>query len=328
MKRLAYTFILSFGVAILSSCVDDEKLFELDDFETGALANMQRTTNDLGFIDSFNFDTTPIEFTVDFTIDAAQSGDGGLTNGGDGRITTNTEFRPVASVDVVVSYLNSQTGATDIGVLNNFTSWPATVSLTGVGELVDAIPSIGSSDDINVGDVFNFVCGINFQDGTSLPAFVQDASGTHFPNYSVNYSGGTNNPGFDYQVTYNVSCSSNLIPEGTRTYDLVTNITGTCCGLPTGPQQTGRTATITDLGSGTYEVSDILAGHIAPFNIDPEPIRILDVCATYSLANAGSVLVYTGAGSAVSLDEATGVWTIAFNNEGNAIVGVATLTPQ
>ncbi len=328
MKRIAYIFFLSLGVGLFTSCVDDDELFELDDFETGALPNMQRTANDLGFIDSFNFDTSPIEFTIDFTIDAEQSDDGGLTNGGDGRLNTNTEFRSVESVDLVVSYLNTATGTTEIGVLNSYNSWPITVAMTGVGDLVDILPSLNSSDDINVGDVFTFVCGINFQDGSSLPAFVQDASGSHLPNYSVNYSGGTNNPGFDYQVTYNVSCSSNLIPGGAATYDLTTNVTSTCCGLALGPQQSGRTATITDLGSGTYEISDILAGHIAPFGIDPEPIRVVDVCANYSLVDAASVLSYTGSGSGASIDETTGVWTITFNDEINAIAGVATLTPQ
>ena len=175
-----------------------------------------------------------------------------------------------------------------------------------------------SVDSIEVGDFFQLTFPLNLADGTQLTV----ALNSDLCNEPAQPSFG--GCGFGWAV----SCPSELIPGGSATYDLSTNVTSTCCGLTLGDQGAGNTATITDLGNGIYEISDILSGHIAPFGIDPEPIRVVDVCANYTLANAASVLSYTGVGSMAEIDEATGVWTITFNNEGNAIAGVATLTPQ
>jgi len=329
MKKLFNIILSTFLLALVTSCVDDDKLFELDDFETGAVPNIQRTSNDLGFVNLLDLASTTIEFTVDFSVDGAQSPDGGLTSQGDGRESTSLEFSKVESVQLEVSFQGSANGgAVESGFVQNITSWPTTITFNGVDELVAAIPSLSSPDDIALGDFFAFVCGVTLADGRVLPAFVTDASGNRTPNYSVNYTGTLNNPNIDIQATYFVACPSNLIPEGTAIYDLSTNVTSTCCGLALGPQLTGRTATITDLGSGNYRISDILAGHIMPFNIDPEPIDFVDICETYTLANGPSVLNYTGPGSSISIDSGTGVIIVNFNNAGNAIAGVATLTPQ
>ncbi len=323
------------GMILVSSCVDDDKLFELDDFETGALPNMQPTANDLGFIDSFNFDTTPIEFTIDFTIDAQQSEDGGLTNGGDGRIETSTEFKPVASVDLEVSYQNALTGTIESAFLTNYTSWPQTVTFTGVSALVEAFESIGSENDLNVGDVFTFVCGVNFEDGTSLPAFIRDANGNALPNFSVNFAGSGNNPGFDFAITRSVACSSNL--GGPQTYTAEVNVTGTCCGLATGIQPGGRSnVTVTQIGTGQYEISDALGDHLAVFfGSAPEPLVVLDVCNTLTVdaltCSDASVLCYgpNTQDPAGSYDPATGVFVIKWEDAfGNGIRGVTTLTPN
>lgn len=328
MKKILNTVLMSFLLVMVASCVDDEKLWELDDFETGALPNIQQTSNDLGFIDSFDYDGTVMEFTIDFLISEEQSDDGGFADQGDGRREENTAFSEVESVQLEVSYLGTSSGGvTQSAFIQDITSWPATITLE-VDDLIAALSSLNSTDDIDVGDVFTFICGVTLVDGRVLPAFVTDPSGNRVPNYSVNFSGTLNNPGYDFQAIYFVSCSSNLIPGGSAVYDLSTDVTSTCCGLPLGLQQSGRTAIITDLGNGNYQISDILAGHIASANIDPEGINFTDVCFNLTLSNGPSVLNYLGPGSGISLDQSTGVFTVDFNNTGNAIVGTATLTPQ
>jgi hypothetical protein len=332
INKILFTFCT---LMVMSACVDEDKLFELDDFETGALPNLARTANDLGFIDSFNFGTTPIEFTIDFTNEFAQSDDGGLTSGGSGKVTTDTEFRQVASVDLEVSYSSVVSGTTVSGFLTNITSWPATISYVGVGELVAAIPTLNSSADISVGDVFTFVCAINFADGTSLPAFIEDPNGNMVPNYSVNFAGTGNNPGYDFAITHNVSCSSDLADA--TVYDVSTSVTGTCCGLPVGTFA-GNTATVTEIGVGQYQISDFLNDYFAPFNgpgVD-EPIVVIDVCNTITVdpatCPATSFLCYgsnTTDPVGGSYDEGTGVWVISWEDSfGNGIRGITTLTPQ
>ncbi|MFY0628093.1 MAG: hypothetical protein JXR07_17475 [Reichenbachiella sp.] len=332
IKKILYTFCT---LMIVSACVDDDKLFELDDFPTGALPNMARTTNDLGFIDSFNFATTPIEFTIDFTNNFEQSEDGGLTSGGSGKETTDTEFKEVTSVDLHVSYSSIVTGTTEEGFLQNISAWPATVSYTGVDDLVAAIASLNSSADISVGDVFTFVCGINFADGTTLPAFVADAAGNMLPNYSVNFAGGGNNPGYDFSIAHNVSCSSDLADA--TVYDVTTNVTGTCCGLPTGNIAGGNTATVTEIGVGQYAISDFLNFYFAPFTGPgaDEEIFVIDVCNSISVdavnCSATSFLCYgpNSTDPTGSYDPVTGIWVIKWEDAfGNGIRGVTTLTPQ
>lgn len=336
MKRIFNILCIAMGMIVVSSCVDDEKLFEIEDFESGALPNLQRTANDLGFIDSFDFANSPIEFTIDFTIDLPQSDDGGLTTGGDGREKTSTEYKPVASVDLEVSYYDAVEDTTVVASLDTYNTWPVTVSFTGVQGLVDVIDILDTPDDINVGDVFTFVCGINFEDGTSFPAFVKDADGVPFPNYSVNFTGGQNNPGYDYSVVHNVSCSSDL--GGTQTYTAVTNVTGSCCGLSTGQQTLERDdITVTEIGVGQYEISDVLNDYLVEAGLPAgkEPLVVIDVCNTITVDKATcpatSALCYIPNTSdpAGSYDPVTGVWVIKWEDAfGNGIRGVTTLTPN
>jgi len=131
-------------------------------------------------------------------------------------------------------------------------------------------------------------------------------------------------------LTVPIICPSDLMGATVVVYDLSTNISSTCCGRTLGLQQAGRTSTATNLGGGNYQFDDVLAGHLAGFSIDPEPIIVNDLCTTLSLVrDGGSVLDYTtGVHDAPTYDAGTGVWTISFNNASNGIAGVATLTPQ
>ncbi len=255
MKRIINIWAIGLVISVVSSCVDDDKLFELDDFEVGALPNMQRTSNDPGYIDFQDLDQATMELMVDFVIDVPQSDDGGLTNGGDGREHTSTEFAEVSSVQLAVSYNGASSSVIESGVISEVTSWPATFTFKGVQDLIDAIPSLNSKDDIQLGDVFTFVCGVTLADGRELPAFITDASGNSLPNYSVNFAGSGNNPGFEYAISYLVTCPSDLAGNYTSTV-LSSNIALSNFRTP-------QPVTVTGSG-GSYILSDGTADIFGP----------------------------------------------------------------
>jgi hypothetical protein len=200
-------------------------------------------------------------------------------------------------------------------------SFPSTVTFSAT-EAIEAIKTFKPNftiDSLEVGDGFNLVFPIHTADGRRLTT----ALNSDLCNEQIQPSfGGCN-------VAWAISCPSN-IPVAGVTYSLSTNVATTCCGLPLGSQGAGKTATVTDQGDGKYLVSDIMSGHIAPFGLDPEPVLITDVCGNLSLSyGTGAGLDYsTGPHDAPMYNEATGVWTISFNNAGNGISGIATLTPQ
>lgn len=245
--KIIFTFCT---LLLVSACVDDDKLFELEDFQAGALPNIVKTTNDTGFINLLDLPSTTIEFTVDFSNNLAQSADGGITNGGSGKETTSTEYSPVSTVELQVTYSNAVTGTVEVGSVMTIASWPATVTLSP-SDLVAAFPSLTSTADLNLGDQFVFVNGITFADGRVFPAFVKDVSGAPLPNYSVNFNGEGNNPGFNYSVAYNVSCPSS-IPLGDWTN--VTTAADNCVAVAY--KSGGGVVQLTSIGPGRYELSN------------------------------------------------------------------------
>jgi len=256
MQRIIKSTLIILSLIFISSCVDEDELFELDDFEVGALPNLQRTSNDLGFINLLDLTGSNLEFSVGFTIDRSQSDDGGFTDQGDGRELESTEFSSVESVQLEISFQGAANGnAVESASLTTITSWPATVNFLGVDDLVEALPSLSSRDDIELGDVFTFVCGVTLQDGRVLPAFVTDPAGNKTPNYSINYSGTLNNPGYDFGVTYVVTCPSNLAGNYTSTV-LSSNI-------PLTNFRTPQPVTVTG-ANGTYTLSDGSADYFGP----------------------------------------------------------------
>ena len=231
------------ALCIAPSCVDDDKLFELDDFETGALLNFSRTTNDLGFVDIFDIEGTKLEFSVDFSNGLLQDPS---TPGvqGSGRLDPNLEFAPVASYDVLVRWRRPATGQASEGVLSTGnTNWPATLSYTA-NDLIEAIAELNTGEDMDVGDIFTITSTIHMQDGRTLPGFLPDGNNNPTIAYSPSYPG---QPGLLLWLDYNVACSAPPLNGVMVDFvaDPVIDANGVNLGPVTGSfdwQQTGATS--------------------------------------------------------------------------------------
>lgn len=305
---------------VVTSCVDEDKLFELSDFKNGAIPNLVQTANDDGFINLLDLNSTVMEFTVDFAVDFDQDDTG---QGGSGKESNSLMWADVASFDLELTYTNAVTGTIEKGVIGNFTSWPATVNLS-VDDLIAAIPSITSQADLNLADQFVFVSGVNLADGTKLPAFVKNPAGDPVPGYSVNFNGAGNNPGVNFSLVYNVSCPSDIPTTGTwsaATQDGAFGVFSTHTGI-----------TLTALGSGKYIISDATGGFYTAFgfNVD-QPVTFEDVCNSLTIIDNGNAQfnIGTDAGNgfpAGTWDPVTETITLPWFDAGNGFGDTTVLT--
>jgi hypothetical protein len=307
---------------VVTSCVDEDKLFELSDFENGAIPNLVQTANDDGFINLNDLNGTVLEFTVDFSVNFEQDATG---QGGSGRENTSLEWADVASFDLELTYTSAVTGEIETGVIGNFTSWPVTMTL-GADDLVAAISSLNSQADFNLADQFVFVAGVNLTDGTRLPAFVEDPNGNPVPGYSVNFNGAGNSPGINFSLAYNVACPSDL--AGNYTATLVSSNIGAANFRS--PQPVAITG-----GNGQYILSD---GTMDIFGPDfPIGLAFAELCGGISVT-AGSVdfpaQVIYDQGPGTGLDTSTGIITFDLTYNAGSCCGLAgiqytfTVTPN
>ena len=327
MKQLLKMNTKQYSLLILSallvfSCVDEDKLFELDqDFDKGALLNFTQTANDPGFVDIFNLDDVVLEFSVDFTNALQQSADGGKTSAGSGRETTDLEFAPVQSYDIEVMYTSVTSGERYSGMLvAEQSSWPNTFSID-LDEIINAIEEIESQDQLEIGDVFTISSGIQFQDGRKSPAFVPNTDGFPVLAYSASFF---NQPGLNIALNYPVSCSSNLPVEGTWTATTTQGAFGVF--------STNEEVTITPLGSGQYAISDVTGGFYVAFGFDEnQPVVFQDVCNSITIVSNTDAQFNIGTDAtngfpAGTWDEATETFTIPWYDAGNAFGDVTVLT--
>ena len=206
MKIFNYIIAVMAFLAV-SSCVDDDKLFSLDDFPVGALPNFAATANDDGFVglgEAANFN---MEFSVDFANNLEQSGNGKVQ--GSGRVSPNLEFAEVRALDIEVMWTDISTGNSFTGVLGTTETWPITLSYTGM-DIVNAISELNSPDDFELGDLVTVAGGVNFADGNASPAFVPNPQGQPTLAYSASFAG---QPGLSLQIQYAVACISSLDVE-------------------------------------------------------------------------------------------------------------------
>ena len=306
---------------VVTSCVDDDKLFELSDFKNGAIANLVPTTNDDGFINLLDLNSTVIEYTVDFAVNFPQDETNGT--GGSGKESSSLMWADVSSFDLELSYTSAVTGELETGVIGNYTSWPVTVTLS-VDDLIAAIPSLTSQADLNLADQFVFVSGVNLADGTKLPAFVKDPSGKPVPGYSVNFNGAGNNPGVNFSLAYNVSCPSEIPTSGTWT--------GVTQEGAFGIFSTNATIEITALGSGKYVITDVTGGFYAGFgfNTDQE-VTFEDVCNSLTIIDNGNAQFNIGTDAANGYpsgtwDPVTETITFPWFDGGNGFGDVTVMT--
>ncbi|MDX2247755.1 MAG: hypothetical protein SF052_13305 [Bacteroidia bacterium] len=192
--------------------------------------------------------------------------------------------------------------------------------------------SLGSLDNLSGGDGFNFrnvttlTNGRVFSDST----FLSDS-----PAFGVNRPGAIAQDIIQAAATTSFTCCFNTFvgcPSNLGgTYNVVTTATSTdgCCPDPVTVQYT---TTLVQTGATTYTVKDFSAGtytawYCAPYGLcagDFEGLgaAALDVCGTISLT-----AVYWGSAGAGSVDPATGVITIEWNNAfGDA--GTSVYTPR
>lgn len=203
MKRILYSFLL-IALIIPVSCVDEDKLFSLDDFPTGALPNFGQGANDDGFIGLGRAADFNMEITVDFSNNLQQGPDGKTQ--GSGRTTTNLEFSDVDVLDIDVMWTDASTGQSYTGTVGSTSAWPATLSFTGM-DIVNAIPELSSPDSLKLGDLITVAGGVHFADGRYSPAFIKNNAGQPILAYSPSFF---NHPGYTVLLQYAVNCVSEL----------------------------------------------------------------------------------------------------------------------
>lgn len=292
--------IFLIALAGFMACSQDknEPVPLMEDMKNGPIPLMNYVS-DIQLIDSLSYPSEPINFSVNVVSD---------------------EYVNVTDGEVLVDYIytreNPETGRdevyTETASLDNFTTLPAEFSF-GPDEIQDLFGL--SFEDLLVGDVFVVRPSYNLDNGLEN---VDSWSGDICREIAYEAS---------CQLTIPYSCLSDLPVEGV-TYDMDITVTSACCGLPVGKVEEGATTTIAKTGATEYTVGSIFGGWLNVFNFGDEPISFVDFCKDYSLRDANSLLLWTGAGSEVQVDEATGVITIYWNNAPNGLRGYTVYTPQ
>jgi hypothetical protein len=248
-------WILSLTLALcFAACVDeDEKLF--DDFERGAIPLFAVKDDDTGFINLIDVNETKLSFSV-----------------------TKRGLAEVSSIDITVTYNNSETGSAETAVYTSVTSYPSDLTIT-VGELLQAFsPSVVTADSLSLGDSFVIGGAMRMTDGRYLDG---GYSPSIFSKQTVT-------------LTYNVACPSDL--GGTLNYSTTVFTAGAggnaaaCAGGVSGEVE------FEDIGGGRYNVSDITFGQYdCAWNDSPATGVVLsDICGNLTLTGTDQYgLVYS-----------------------------------
>jgi len=295
MKKFSL-YICTLLVATLTmQCVDEDKLLELSDFETGALPNFTQTANDDGFVDLLDIPNSQLEFTIDLRNDLEQDSTGKVQ--GSGRLNPDLEFSEVSSIDIEVMWTNSDHGTRHSAIIENVSTWPATITVSPADLSVAFDPGVLPADSFELGDQLQFTAGFNMQDGRQLPGFVRARDGMPTIAYSANI---INQIGLNYNLIYLVSCASDL--AGNYTAELVAS------NQPPGTFVSPLDVTVTG-SNGVYTISD---GTMDIFGNFPIGLAFTEICGTITVTPASvgfptQVIFTQGAGT--TYDQNTGVIT-------------------
>lgn len=249
-NRSRYSILLGLA-AFIASCTDEDK-YPIPDFTTSSIPVFNQGEGDTGFIDFMNFDATSLAFDVD-----------------------RLGSEEVSSIDVWVTFNNSETGSSTTVDYNTVTALPQTVTMS-FDELIALFPpEVVTEDTLSLGD--SFVIG-----GNALLADGRYLSGGYSPSVVANH------PVF---LTYNVACASNLA----GLYDF-TKISGS------GTAATLANQTIVQRAPGYYELPDITMEFFAGL---PVKYRFTDICGVLypdaaSVDFGSQVVVKFNAGTAVN----------------------------
>jgi hypothetical protein len=251
-KKIFWSFFL-LSVVLWTACDDDKKPFT--DFKKGAIPLFTPKADDSGFVDYGNLDATTLSFTVNKE---------GLAD--------------VQSIDVMVTYNNSQTGKSDQALVTTVTSFPKDVTISK-SDLIAAFKSeVLTQDSISIGDSFTVDGYVRLADGTYLTG---GYSPSIFSKKPVN-------------LNYNVSCKSEL--GGTLNYK-TSNVTAGAGGVAAncGSSVTGQ-VDFDAQGGGVYKISDITFGQYdcAWADNPASGVSLVDVCNHLSLTGTDQYgLIYS-----------------------------------
>jgi hypothetical protein len=261
MKNLKYLYCIVLAL-IIGSCRDEDEN-PIPDFTKSSIPVFFQKEGDTGFIDYLDPDATAITFDVD---------------------RKGTE--DVSSIDVIVTYNNSETNKSETVTYNTVTSFPQTVSLT-LDELIALFPEeVVTRDTLSLGDSFIVGGNVKLADGRYL-------TGGYSPNLIAN------DP---VLLTYNVACASDL--AGTYDLTLVSGDNGEVASLPN--------IAISQVSPGYYEIQDATMDIFGP-NF-PVKYRFTDICGTLtsdteSVDYGSQISIRFNPGT--SIDPATGVITFS-----------------
>lgn len=224
MKNQIRYIAFSLLALFIGACEDEEK-YPIPDFTRSSVPVFLQKDTDTGFINFQDLDATTLSFDVD-------------------RLGTEA----VSSIDVLITFNNSETGTSQTVTQSTVNSFPQTVNLS-IDQLISLFPQeFLTRDTLSLGDSFVVGGNVLLADGRYL-------DGGYSPSVVAN------DPVF---VTYNVACASAL----NGTYDL-TLISGDNGEATSEPGQT-----IATIAPGYYELSD------ATMSIFGFPIkyRFTDIC--------------------------------------------------
>ena len=250
-NQLKYTAFLML-VLLVPSCRDEEK-YPIPDITRGAIPVFVQDDNDTGFINFLDFDASRLAFDVD-----------------------RLGSEEVASVDVWLTFNNSQTGESETISYKTVSAFPEKVTFSFDELLALFPPQVVTEDTLSLGD--SFVVG-----GFAMLADGRYLDGGYSPSVVANHP---------VYVTYNVACASDL----GGVYDF-TRISGTSTAT------TLLNQTIVERAPGYYEVPDITMEYFAG---TPVKYRFTDICGTLypddeSVDYGAQVVVQLNAGTNVDM---------------------------
>jgi hypothetical protein len=223
-------------VVLIGAC-RDEATYPLPDVTRSSVPIFTTGAADTGFINFIDFSQSNIAFTLD-KLGSAE----------------------VQSIDVTVTFNNSQTGESKTVTYTTVNTFPQTVNLS-FSDLVGLFePEVVTEDTLNLGDSFVINGNVMLADGRYL-------TGGYSPSVTANNQ---------VSLTYNVACASAL--AGTYDLALVSGTNGEAASL--------SNQTITQISPGYYEISDGTMDIFGP-NF-PVKYRFTDICGNLT-ADVGSV---------------------------------------
>lgn len=210
----------------------------------------------------------------------------------------------IASMDVVLFY-SSGTTVTKVILDANVTTFPQTYSVSQT-DLIALFDNLNSTEDFLLGDKITVTADITLKNGSIIKMFGDDLT----PNYGPEIANSTL---FTLSQTFNVSCPSFL----GGTYEFST-VNGTVPGY-TSPTPLTGTVTLTDIGGGSYRISDASFGVWQQIYGDTEATGLIltDICNTISISGSDKYgESYTYSDLTVDGNKLTFTWINTYNEGG------------